>query len=407
MRTEEVEACVVGGGPGGLMAGLLLARQGVRVTVLEKHPDFLRDFRGDTVHPSTLRVIAELGLLDDFLKIPHAEAPAMTMETAMGPAVFADFRRLPGRFRFMAFMPQWDVLDFLAGAARTYPGFRLEQQAEVTEVTEDAGGRVTGVVAKTPDGPLEVRAKLVIGADGRRSAVRACAGLRVKGDTAPMDALWFRLSRTEGETVPTIKAGAGYLVVCINRGTYWQSVQMIPKGGYEAARAAGIDRFRAEVARAHPVFAGRLADEIGDWDDIKLLDVRVDRLRRWYRAGLLCIGDAAHAMSPAGGVGINLAVQDAVAAARVLGPVLRSGRTPTVAELRSVQRRRELPMRVVQLMQLHLLGDLYPSASRRGTDRPLVVRLCRRFPFVPRLLARLIALGVRPEPIGGTTHVRP
>nr|ACX83636.1 FAD-dependent monooxygenase [uncultured soil bacterium V167] len=406
MRTEEVDACVVGGGPGGLMTGLLLARQGVRVTVLEKHPDFLRDFRGDTVHPSTLRVMDELGLLQDFLKIPHAKAEAMTMETAMGPAVFADFRRLPGAFRFMAFMPQWDVLDFLAGAARDLPGFRLEQRAEVTDVIEERG-TVTGVVAKTPDGPLEVRAKLVVGADGRRSAVRASGGLDVKGDAAPMDALWFRLSRTEGETVPTIKAGAGYLVVCINRGTYWQSVQMIPKGGYEAVRAAGLDRFRAEVARAHPGFAGRLAEEIRDWDDIKLLDVRVDRLRRWYRPGLLCIGDAAHAMSPAGGVGINLAVQDAVAAARILGPALRAGRAPSEAELRSVQRRRELPMRVIQLMQLHLLGDLYPSASRKGTDRPLVVRMCRRFPVVPRVLARLIALGIRPEPVGGAARVRP
>ncbi|CAL9570071.1 3-(3-hydroxy-phenyl)propionate_3-hydroxycinnamic acid hydroxylase [Streptomyces sp. enrichment culture] len=387
------------------MAGLLLARQGVRVTVLEKHPDFLRDFRGDTVHPSTLRVMDELGLVDDFLRLPHAKAPAMTMDTAAGPCVFADFSRLPGRFRFMAFMPQWDVLDFLAGAGRTRPGFRLERQAEVTGLVKE-GGRVSGVVAKTPNGPLEVRARLVVGADGRRSVVREAAALPLAGDAAPMDALWFRLSRHEGEVVPTIKARAGYLVVAINRQTYWQAVQMIPKGGYDAVRGAGIERFRADVRRAHPGFAARLDEEIRDWDDVKLLDVRIDRLRRWYAPGVLCIGDAAHAMSPAGGVGINLAVQDAVAAARILGPVLRAGLTPGREHLRAVQRRRQLPMRVVQLAQLHLLGDLYPSAHRKSTDRPLVVRLNRLLPFFPHLMARLIAIGVRPETVGVAPDVR-
>ena len=383
-----------------MMAGLLLARQGIDVVVLEKHPDFLRDFRGDTVHSSTLQVLEELGLVEEFLKIRHTKAPAITMETAMGPVTFTDFTRLPGRYPYMAFMPQWDVLNFLAEAGRRYPSFRLVQGALVTGLVKD-GDQVTGAKADTPDGPVEIAAKLVIAADGRQSAMRREAGLRTAESVAPMDALWFRLSREEGEVFPTVRAGRGFLIGTINRGDFWQIVYMIPKGGFGAVQEKGLDGFRAAVAAIHGGLRERLDKEIDDWSDIKLLDVRIDRLRQWYRPGLVCIGDAAHAMSPAGGVGINLAVQDAVAAARILGPVLREGRTPTPAELRRVQRRREFPMRVVQFIQLHLLSDLYPSAKRKGTDKPLVPRLSRRFPVVPRLLARIVGRGIRPESVGG------
>jgi 2-polyprenyl-6-methoxyphenol hydroxylase-like FAD-dependent oxidoreductase len=398
MRTEQVDACVVGGGPGGMMAGLMLARQGVRVVVLEKHPDFLRDFRGDTVHPSTLEAMEELGIVDEFLKIPHVKAPAITMETATGPLLFADFGRLPSRYPFMAFMPQWDVLNFLASTARGYSGFTLMQSTRVTSlITED--DRVVGVRAEDADGPLEIRAHLVIAADGRQSSLRAQAGMAVASNKAPMDALWFKLSRLPDERLPTVRLGNGFLIGCINRGDYWQIAYMIPKGGYPKIQASGLARFRADVARIHPCFTDRLDVEITDWPDVHLLDVRVDRLRRWHRPGLLFIGDAAHAMSPAGGVGINLAVQDAIAAARLVGPALLAGRPPTDVELRRVQRRRSPVARLVQLVQLHLLADLYPRAGKPGTDWPRMVRLARRFPVLPRLLARLFGLGIRPEQV--------
>lgn len=399
----QTDVCVVGGGPGGMMTGLLLARQGVSVVVLEKHQDFLRDFRGDTVHPSTLQVLDELGLVTDFLRIPHNKAPAITMDTATGPATLTDFSKLPGPYPYMAFMPQWDVLDFLATAGRRHPSFTLLQGAEVTGLSK-TGGRVTGVRYRDAEGEHGVTAKLVVAADGRNSFARGAAGLRTAAGRAPMDALWFRLSRSEGETLPTVRAGKGFLIGCINRGEYWQIVYMIPKGGYDQVVAAGLDTFRDAVSSIHKMFTERLAKEIESWDDVKLLDVRIDRLRRWHCPGLVCIGDAAHAMSPAGGVGINLAVQDAVATARILGPTLRAGATPTPKELDRIRKRRELPMRVVQLIQLHLLSDLYPSDTRKGTDKPLVVRLSRRFPALPRLLARIIGLGVRPEHIG-TEHV--
>lgn len=396
MSAEHVDCCVVGGGPAGMMTGLLLARQGVKVLVLEKHRDFLRDFRGDTVHPSTLKTIEEIGAIDDFLKIRHVKAPAITMAMATGDMLFADFAKLPGRYPYLAFMPQWDVLNFLATTGRSYPGFQLLQEATVTRLAM-AGERITGVVARTPTGPIEVRANLVIAADGRNSVVRAEARMELAASAAPMDVLWFRLSRVAGENIPTVRSGKGFFIVCINRDRYWQIAYMIPKGRYGALRDDGVQRFRDAVGRIYPAFTGRLSREIQDWDDIKPLDVRVDRLRRWYRPGLLCIGDAAHAMSPAGGVGINLAVQDAVATARILGPALRAGRVPSPALLRRVQRRRQFPARVVQLMQLRFLSDLYPSAHRKPTDRPMVVVLTRLFPPLPRIMARIIGLGVRPE----------
>ncbi|WP_330256793.1 FAD-dependent oxidoreductase [Nocardia sp. NBC_00565] len=396
VTVESVAVCVVGGGPAGLMTGLLLARSGVEVLVLEKHPDFLRDFRGDTVHPSTLRAMDELGLAAEFLALPHVELPQLPMATASGPVIFADFRGLPGGFPFVAFMPQWDVLNFLAEAGRRYPGFRLIQEAEVTELIHEDDA-VVGARVRTPDGPLEVLSRLVIAADGRNSIVRDDGLLEVAASAAPMDVLWFRVSKPDGERLPTVRSGNGFFIVCIDRGDYLQVAYMIPKGGFATIKTAGLAEFRAALAAIYPSLTEHLTGEIRTWDDVKPLDVRVDRLRRWYRPGLLAIGDAAHAMSPAGGVGINLAVQDAIAAARLLAPTLTTGARPNVAQLRAVQSRREFPMRVVQFAQLRLLSDLYPNAGRPGTDKPLLVRLLRRVPRLARLVARVIGLGIRPE----------
>ncbi|ALR12133.1 hypothetical protein MYCSP_12675 [Mycobacteroides saopaulense] len=398
MPGVAVDVCVIGGGPAGLMAGLLLARFGLDVTVVEKHSDFLRDFRGDTVHPSTLQAMDELGLIDQFLELPHAKAETLPIATDSGQLLFADFRALPGRYRYLAFMPQWDVLDFVASAARRYPGFELLQQVQATELIHE-GEDVVGVRASGPGGVLQIRAKLVIAADGRRSLVRSTGELGLAASTAPMDVLWFRLSRAADDPVSAVRSGRGYFIVCLNRGHYWQIAYMIPKGGYEQIRREGLDALKTAIAAIYPVFAGRLAEELDDWSDFHLLDVRVDRLRRWYRPGLLAIGDAAHAMSPAGGVGINLAVQDAVAAARMLGPVLASGARPSVAQLARVQRRRQYPAQIVQWAQLYLLADLYPTAGRPPAERPLLIRLIRAFPLLPRLIARVIGRGLRPEPV--------
>ncbi|MEG3626652.1 FAD-dependent oxidoreductase [Streptomyces poriticola] len=396
MQTLTSRACVVGGGPAGMTAGLLLARQGVDVVVVEKHGDFLRDFRGDTVHPSTLQVVAELGMIDDFLRIPHSKVGTITVQTPAGATVFADFTRLRHRFPYIAFMPQWDVLDFLARKGQAYSGFRLIQKAEATGIVRD-GDRVRGVRARTPDGPLEIRADLVIAADGRHSTLRRAAGLPVSASAAPMDVLWFRLSREPDETMSFLHTGPGFVLVTIDRGDYWQVAYVIPHGAHDTVRAEGLDRLRTDVASVHGPFAGRLRSEISAWEDVRLLSVRVDRLRTWHRPGLLCIGDAAHAMSPAGGVGINLAVQDAVAAARMLGPVLRAGRTPSRRELAAVQRRRSLPVRAVQTAQVHMLADLYPKDRASTVERPLAARVVRRFPFLTRWTARFIGVGLRPE----------
>jgi 2-polyprenyl-6-methoxyphenol hydroxylase-like FAD-dependent oxidoreductase len=394
--------CVVGGGPAGMMLGLLLARAGVDVVVLEKHADFLRDFRGDTIHPSTLELMSELGVLEEFLKLPHQEVPKLAAVVGGVEVEVADFTHLPTRCRFLALIPQWDFLDFLADRAAAYPWFRLIRQAAVTDLVEDAG-RVVGVRASTPDGPLEVLARLVVGADGRSSVVRNRAGLAIREFGAPMDVLWFRLSRKPDDPAQsTGRFDLGRIFVVINRDEHWQLGYVINKGTREEIQARGLDAFRSDVAELVPFLADRVT-EIAAWDEVKLLTVRVDRLRRWYRPGLLCIGDAAHAMSPVGGVGINLAVQDAVAAANILVPGLRTGRLST-ADLARVQRRREFPTRVTQagqvLVQNAVIGAVLRGRKVRDqapAELALPLTLLDRFPPLRRVTARAIGIGVRPE----------
>jgi 2-polyprenyl-6-methoxyphenol hydroxylase-like FAD-dependent oxidoreductase len=398
--TARVQGCIVGGGPAGLMLALLLARAGVSVLVLEKHADFLRDFRGDTIHPSTLELMAELGLLEEFLALPHQEIPALRAQFGDEIVTIADFRHLPTRCKFIALMPQWDFLDFLARQARRYSAFDLRMRAEAKGLREEAG-RVVGVHAMTPDGPLEVRADLVVAADGRGSVLRAAAGLRAKELGAPMDVLWFRLPRPPTDSdQPLARFDVGRIFIMLNRGEHWQCGYVIPKGTLEAIRDRGLEAFRRDVAALTP-FAGARVGEIRSWDDVKLLTVRVDRLLRWHRPGLLCIGDAAHAMSPVGGVGINLAIQDAVAAHNILAAPLREGRL-TEALLARVQRRRELATRVIQAFQLLVQGRVIRSVlatEARKLRPPLLVRLIGRYPVLGRIPARLVGLGVRPERI--------
>ncbi len=397
----HTQCCVAGGGPAGMMLGFLLARAGVDVVVLEKHADFLRDFRGDTVHPSTLEVVYELGLLDDFLRRPHQEARVLTGNFAGAEFPLADFSHLPTKCKFIALMPQWDFLDFLAGHAQEYPSFRLVMRAAVTELIRD-GERIVGVRANTPDGPLEVRAPLTVGADGRHSTVRDRAGLPVRDLGAPMDVLWMRLSSKPSDgTRLGGRFDRGRIFIMLYRGDYWQCGFVIPKGDHAAVMARGIEAFRADVAAVAPTLADRV-DELRNWDDVKLLTVTVDRLRKWWRPGLLCIGDAAHAMSPVGGVGINLAIQDAVATANILAAKLKAG-TVTVNDLAAVQRRRTLPTQFTQWVQIQAQKRIITRAlSARGPLRvPLLVRAFQRFRFLRRIPARLIGVGIRPEHIRG------
>jgi 2-polyprenyl-6-methoxyphenol hydroxylase-like FAD-dependent oxidoreductase len=380
-----------------MMLGLLLARAGVRVLVLEKHADFLRDFRGDTIHPSTLEVMHELGLLDALLKLPYQEVRVLTGQVGETRVPIADFTHLPTRCGFVAFMPQWDFLAFLAREATGYPAFALRMRAEVTELLEESS-RVVGVQASTADGPLTIRADLVVAADGRSSTVREKAGLPVEELGAPMDVLWFRLSRPSDDPGQTMgRFDIGRIFISLNRGTYWQCGYVIPKGKFDEIRRAGLPAFREGVARLLPSAQARVS-ELRDWDDVKLLTVRVDRLSRWYRPGLLCIGDAAHAMSPIGGVGINLAIQDAVAAANVLATPL-AGHRLTTDHLQRVQRRREFPTRVTQRLQIAIQNRVIARvlAGTRPVKLPLAVRLLGRFPVLRRIPGRLIGMGIRPE----------
>ncbi|CAH1653814.1 2-polyprenyl-6-methoxyphenol hydroxylase-like FAD-dependent oxidoreductase [Hyphomicrobiales bacterium] len=393
---------IVGAGPAGLMLGLLLARAGIDVVVTEKHGDFLRDFRGDTIHPSTLEVMHELGLLQGLLALPHTKAASLHAEIGGSNVTIADFSRLPTQCRFIAFMPQWEFLSYIASHAAGFSNFRLLMNTEVEALCE-ANGKITGIRARTGDGDVEISAELVIGADGRNSRIRDDAGLEVENFGSPSDVLWMRLSRQPGDPAQAMgHAGPRQGFVMIDRGDYWQCGYVVRKGSFADVRERGLAAFRQEVALVSPLPAGRL-DEITSWDDIHLLSVRIDRLKRWWRPGLLCIGDAAHAMSPIGGVGVNLAIQDAVAAANILARPLRE-RTLTGADLAAVEARRRFPTRATQKLQLMMRRDKRKreaDVSRRAGP-PAFMRGIARWPVLAHLAGRLIGLGFRPEHIRQT-----
>jgi 2-polyprenyl-6-methoxyphenol hydroxylase-like FAD-dependent oxidoreductase len=382
------------------MLGLLLARAGVDVRVLEKHDDFFRDFRGDTVHPSTLEILEELGIYEAFAKLPHHKVSQLKATTDSGTATIADLRHLKVSHPYVAFVPQWDFLDFVTDQARKYAGFRLVMGAEVHDVVRN-GRCVTGVRYRTSQTEGEVRAELVVAADGRHSTVRRAAGLTPRWYGAPMDVLWFRISRRETDPEETFgRLSRGRVLALINRGTYWQIGYVIPKGSADDLRTRGIDALRSTVVELAPFFADRV-QEIRDWNDVKLLDVQINRLGRWWKPGLLCIGDAAHAMSPVGGVGINLAIQDAVAAANYLTEPLLQG-TLGDRHLARVQRRRYLATAVTQLFQRFIQHQVLRPLlqGREGGTSLGALGAVALIPRVNRLPARMFAMGVRPE------HVR-
>jgi 2-polyprenyl-6-methoxyphenol hydroxylase-like FAD-dependent oxidoreductase len=397
VKSLSTRCVIAGGGPAGMMAGLLLARAGIDVIVLEKHEDFLRDFRGDTIHPSTLELLHELGVLEAFLKRPHSEVREIAADIGKETFVVGDFTHLPTHAKFLALMPQWDFLDFLLGEAEKYPTFRLMMRTEVTDLLARKG-RIAGVLAQSPEELYEIRANLVIGADGRTSVVRAKANLPVRDLGAPFDVLWLRLPADPSDPKePVARFQGGDLFVMLARGDYWQCALVIPKGAYAALKQEGLTGFRARL-RTVAGFARERVESIESFDDVRLLNVKVDRLTRWARRGLLCIGDAAHAMSPVGGVGINLAIQDAVAAANILGPVLKK-RMPRLSDLDKVQRRRRFPTWATQWFQLQVQKRVLAPhmRARRTPSPPAILYLMQRWPWLRRLPARFLGLGIRPE----------
>jgi 2-polyprenyl-6-methoxyphenol hydroxylase-like FAD-dependent oxidoreductase len=392
------QCCIAGGGPAGMMLGYLLARAGVDVVVLEKHADFLRDFRGDTIHPSTLELMHELGLLDEFLRLPHFNIERLGADIGDTRVYVADFTRLASTCKYLMFMPQWDFLDFLAAHAKRYPRFHLMMKAEATGLIE-RDGAVAGVRANTETGPVDILAALVVGCDGRHSTIRAAAGLRVQDLGAPMDVLWMRLSHRPGDDEDVIgRFAAGRIFITINRGDYWQCAYVIPKGSANELMHGDIADLHREIRALAPWLGDRVS-ELRIWDDVKLLTVALDRLPKWHRPGLICIGDAAHAMSPIGGVGINLAIQDAVAAANILAGPLREGRAAE-ADLRRIQDRRMWPTRVTQAMQRTIQNRVISRVLAGATPKPpAAMKLLTWFPVLRAIPARIMGIGVRPEHI--------
>ena len=389
--------CIVGGGPAGMMLGYLLARSGIQVTVLEKHNDFFRDFRGDTVHPSTLEVLHELGLLTDFLKLPHQEVTSAGIVIGGSSFRVADFRHVPARCKFVALMPQWDFLNFLSERAKALPSFELLMQHEALDLIRE-DGRIAGVLARVADGrAVQIRADLVVGCDGRHSVTRRASQLELLEFGVPIDVLWFRISRKPDDPAQVLgNANYGKALILIDRSGYFQAGLIIPKGSFEEIKRRGIEQFRSEILQIAPYLDGRV-NELRDWDQVKVLTVRINRLRKWYCAGLLCIGDAAHAMSPAGGVGINLAIQDAVATSNLLTPYLRDGCTSETA-LAAVQRRRELPTRVIQAVQVGLHRGFARIFSCPGPLKaPWQLKAALHVPGVHRGLGYAVGIGVLPE----------
>jgi 2-polyprenyl-6-methoxyphenol hydroxylase-like FAD-dependent oxidoreductase len=395
---RHTRCCIVGGGPAGMMLGYLLGRAGVDTLVLEKHADFFRDFRGDTVHPSTLQVMDELGLIDGFLKLPHQQLQKMDGNFGGDSIRIADLGRLKVKYPFIAFMPQWDFLNFLRESGTRFASLKVMMNADVTELIR-SGDAVVGVRANTPEGPVDIRADLIIGCDGRHSIVRQCANLEVEEIGAPMDVLWFRAGKRASETESVFaRVETGKMLVTFDRGDYWQCAYVIAKGQYDAVKARGLDAFHGDVIGMAPILKSGISD-IKTWDDVKLLTVAINRLKRWTLPGLLCIGDAAHAMSPVGGVGVNLAVQDAVATANLLAARLAKG-CPSEDELDAVRRRREFPVRITQAMQVMVQNNLISVALKPG-DRPLkaplFARLINALPWLQGITARFVGLGARPE----------
>jgi 2-polyprenyl-6-methoxyphenol hydroxylase-like FAD-dependent oxidoreductase len=394
----KTRCCIVGGGPAGMMLGYLLGRAGVDVVVLEKHADFFRDFRGDTVHPSTLQVMDELGLIDGFLKLPHQRLQRMEGMFGGETVRIADLGRLNVKYPFIAFMPQWDFLNFLRESGKRFASLKVMMSAEAVDLIHD-GDRIAGVKVKTPDGLVDIEADLTVACDGRHSLVRERARLAIEEIGAPMDVLWFRAGKRENENESLFaRVDPGKMMVTFDRGSYWQCAYVIAKGQYDAMKARGLPALLDDIARMAPILKSGLS-EVKSWDDVKLLTVAINRLSRWTRPGLLCIGDAAHAMSPVGGVGVNLAVQDAVATANLLAAKLASG-CPSEEELDAVRRRREFPVRMTQRMQVVVQNNIISAALKPGNaplKPPLLMRLITAIPWLQGITARFVAVGVRPE----------